>query len=374
MSPPEPVEVVAEVDPAACAGGLENPAAGWAARTDLPADRVAALDAVLFPPDTDRADPDRAGVRTDGVVIVHRGVIVYERYADGWEQGDRHLAWSVTKTFTNALAGIAVRDGVLSIEDPICRYVEVASPASCTVKVRNLLEFSSGWDWHETYENASPTSSSVLAMLYGTGRGDMVHFVTGHTLRDPPGTSWMYSSGDTNVLSGIVGAALKPLYGEKFPWHALFEPLGMKATWERDGAGTYVGSSYLWATPRDLARFGLFLLHDGCWNGQRLLPPGWVEASIAVSEPMRGRVLDRDPGDVQGRQIWLNRPVPEIGQTTLPWPSVPEGAFAARGHWGQAIAVIPSADLVVVRTADDRDRTTDFDRILALALALVEGS
>lgn len=370
---PEIVEVAVEVDPAACPSDVQPLGVRWPERSDVPADRVAALDAVLFPPDVDRADPERRGVRTDGVVIVHHGEIVYERYGADWEPEERHLAWSVTKTFTNVLTGIAVHDGLLNLEDPICRFVKASSPASCSVTVGDLLTFSSGWDWHETYENSSPVSSSVLAMLYGEGRGDMVRFVTGHALRDPPGTSWMYSSGDTNVLSGVAGAALKPLFGEKFPWMVLFDPLGMKPTWERDGAGTYVGSSYLWATPRDLARFGLFLLHDGCWNGQRLVPAGWVAASIEPSEAMRGKVLDRDPGDVQGRQIWLNRTVPDIGQVTLPWPSVPEGAFAARGHWGQAIAVIPSADLVVVRTADDRDGTADFDRILALSLALVEG-
>lgn len=370
-----PVAVAVEVvEPAACPAGTTLPGGHWAVVADgLPAERVAALDEALFPPAVDRADRHRDGVRTDGLVIVHHGEIVYERYGADWEYDERHLAWSATKTFTNVLTAIAVRDGLLTLDDPICKHVRAASPASCAVTVEHLLTFSSGWDWHETYEDASPTSSSVLSMLYGEGRGDIVGFVTRHPLRAQPGTTWQYSSGDTNVLSGVVGHVLGQVYGDRFPWPVLFDPLGMTPIWERDGSGTYVGSSYLWATPRDLARFGLFLLHDGCWNGQRLLPVGWVAASTEVSAPMRGKVVDRDPGDVQGRQIWLNKPVPDIGQVTLPWPSAPGDTFAARGHWGQSITMIPSADLVVVRTADDRDGSADFDAMLGLALALVEG-
>jgi CubicO group peptidase (beta-lactamase class C family) len=138
--------------------------------------------------------------------------------------------------------------------------------------------------------------------------------------------------------------------------------------------GTYVGSSYLWATPRDLARFGQLWLMDGCWQGERLLPEGWVSESTAVSEPMRTRALGRDAGDVQGRQVWLNRPVPEIGQDALPWPGVPEGAYAALGHWKQSITVVPDAELVVVRTADDRDGSYEHARTLRLALQLVGAS
>lgn len=330
------------------------------------------LDAYLFPPGLDRSDPERRGIRTDGVVILHHGQVVWEKYGGGFGPENRHLAWSMTKSFMNALTGIAVGEGLLSVDDSICRFLQGIPEASCAVRVRDLLEFASGWDWKETYEKDPPTTSSVLAMLYGQGQPDMATFVASHPLRDPPGTTWMYSSGDTNVLSAVVGAALTPRYGDRFPWAALLDPMGMKATWERDGRGTYVGSSYLWASPRDLARFGYLLLNDGCWNGRRILPEGWVAASTQVNDPIRRKALDREPGDVQGRQFWLNRRAPEAGQNDLPWPHVPEGAYAAQGHWGQSITVIPGADLVVVRVADDRDGSFDMDRFLSLALALVE--
>lgn len=339
-----------------------------------PSQLVAALDALLFPPDLDWSDPERRGVRTDGALIVHKGAIIYERYGPGWDAGRPHLAWSATKSFTNALIGVAVFEGLVSLQDSVCQHLDGLPQASCAVTVQHLLEFSSGWDWHETYEGESPRTSSVLAMLYGEGQRDMARFAASHPLRDPPGTSWMYSSGDTNVLAAIASRRLSELYGELFPWEVLLDPIGMRsAVWERDGAGTYVGSSYLWATPRDLARFGWLLRGDGCWNGERLLPSGWVADSTRVSQPIRTKPLGRDPGDVQGRQFWLNQRVPEIGQTELPWPSAPEDAFAALGHWKQSITVIPSADTVVVRTGDDRDGGFQLDALLGAALALVEG-
>lgn len=333
---------------------------------------VAALDALLFPPETDWADPERKGVRTDGIVVVHHGRIVYERYAHGYDAAMPHLAWSVSKTFTNALTGIAVHQGRLSLDDGICTQVPAANPDACQVTVQDLLEFASGFDWKETYEHDPPTSSSVLAMLYGEGQADMAAFVAGHPLRDPPGSTYMYSSGDTNLLSAVVGRVLAPVHGEHYPWTLLFEPLGItSATWERDGAGTYVGSSYLYATPRDMARFGALWLYDGCWQGKRILPEGWVAASTRVSAPFRARPLEWTPGEaVQGRQVWLNQAVPEQGAPGLPWPDVPDDAYAAQGHWKQQIVVVPSWDLVVVRTGDDRDGSFDRNAVLAAAGAL----
>lgn len=355
----------------ACDPYAKDPVDDWPdATSSAPAAPVEALDALLFP-GTDRSDKERRGTRTDGVVVVHDGAVIYERYGGGYTADTRHLAWSATKSFTNALAGVAVHQGLLDLDASICPTVPVADEAACAVTVRHLLEFSSGFDWRETYEGESPTTSSVLAMLYGEGQADMAAFTAGHPLRDPPGTSWMYSSGDTNVLAAVVGSVLAPKHGERFPFTVLLDRIDMtSATWERDRAGTYVGSSYLYATPRDLARFGLLLLHDGCWRGERLLPEGWVEASTQVSEAMRIKALARDDGDVQGRQFWLNRPVPEAGQAERPWPDAPEDAFAAKGHWKQSVTVIPSEDLVVVRTADDRDGTFDYSAMLGLAIEL----
>ncbi|HEX7623758.1 MAG TPA: serine hydrolase [Anaeromyxobacteraceae bacterium] len=326
---------------------------------------VAELEGYAFPP---RA-PDRRGIRTDGVLVVRGGAIAYERYADGYGPGSPHVAWSCAKSLTSALAGVALARSALALDDSICRHLQ--APGRCDIAVRHLLQLASGLDWTESYEGMSLQGSSVLAMLYGVGRRDMAGFVLSHASRAPPGARWSYSSGDSVLLAAVVRAALEPRLGPDWPRAALLDPLGMRsATLERDASGTPVGSSLLHATPRDLARLGILYLSDGCWRGERILPQGFVAASTAVSGPSRAPAAHREAGDVYGLGWWLNRPVPELGQP-VPWPGVPEDAFAARGHWGQLVAVIPSLGLVVVRTADDREEgALDLARFLALSIAV----
>lgn len=345
------------------------PGADWPAAPapdPIRAGAVEALERYAFPP---RA-PDRRGIRSDGVLVVRGGAIVYERYADGYGAGSPHVAWSCAKSLTSALAGVALNLGALGLDDSVCRFLP-APARHCGVTVRHLLQLSSGLDWTESYEGMTLQGSSALAMLYGVGRRDMAAFALSHGRRAPPGARWSYSSGDSVLLAAVVRAALEPRLGPDWLRAALLEPLGMRsATLERDGAGTPVGSSLLHATPRDLARLGLLYLSDGCWRGERILPEGFVSTSTRPSGQIRSPGARREPGDVYGLGWWLNRPLPEVGQP-IPWPGVPEDAFAARGHWGQLVAVIPSLGLVVVRTADDREEGAfDLARFLALAIAV----
>lgn len=360
---------------AGCPEGATWPTQDWPTGA-LPTGREQALEAFEdYAFTLEGEDAERKGIRTDGVLIIHKGRLVYERYARGWSASRRHLGWSMSKSVTNAFTGLAVAHGVLTVEDSICKHVKVANEAVCAIKVRDLLEFASGLDWKESYEGGPLQSSSVLGMLYGEGRSDVVRFITSHVLRDAPGTSWMYSSGDSTLLAGVVGAAMKPKLGEGWEWKLLFEPVGVRsAVFERDSQGVLVGSSLMHARPRDWAKLGYFFLNDGCWEGQRLLPEGWMARSVTVSEPLKRKRIDWDPGDVQGRQFWLNRRVPGF-QDEKPWPDVPEDAYAMRGHWGQSVTIIPSLDMVVVRMADDRQSGVfKLNTLLARAIALVEGA
>jgi CubicO group peptidase (beta-lactamase class C family) len=355
---------------AECDMGATFPAAEWTrAPAPPPGHAVGALEAYAFPPVL--GDKERAGVRTHGVVIVRGGQVIYEHYDRGADASKRHLAWSVSKSVTGALAGVAVQRGRLRLDQSVCEAVPTMPPTACAVQVQHLLAMNSGFDWAETYEGEPPTASSVLAMLYGEGQSDMAAFVAAHPLRDPPGTSWMYSSGDSVVLTSVVRAALEPVSGARWAWANLFDPLGMtSASFEVDGVGTPVGSSTFYATPLDMARFGWFMAQDGCWGGHRLLPEGWMAQAASPNVGLRAKPLGRDDGDVYGWQLWLNAIVPEVGQAALPWPSLPADAYAARGHWGQSILVVPSLDVVIVRTADDRDGSFSLDQFGALALAV----
>jgi CubicO group peptidase (beta-lactamase class C family) len=328
---------------------------------------VVALETYAFP----LRAPGRKGVRTDGVLIIRAGTIVYERYEDGFGPASPHAAWSCAKSLTGALVGVALARGALALDDSICRHLPAAT-THCDITVRHLDQLASGLDWNESYEGLNLQGSSVLAMLYGVGRSDMAAFVLSHASAAPPGTRWNYSSGDSVLLSAVLRGALEPQLGPDWPSPALFEPLGMRsAVLERDQAGTPVGSSFLYATPRDLGRLGLLYLADGCWRGRRLLPEGFVAISTTPSTPNRAPEARRLPGEIFGLGWWLNRPA--AGQPA-PWPGVPEEAFAARGHWGQLIAVVPSLGLVVVRTGDDREAAAfDPGRFLQLAIAAGRG-
>ncbi|MDC0719122.1 serine hydrolase domain-containing protein [Nannocystis bainbridge] len=362
--------LVAREAAAACPTGVTWPAADWPEAL-VRGPTADAADDYLFT--LTGRDEDRKGIRTDGVVIVHRGRIVYERYARGYARHNRHLAWSVSKSFLNAMVGVGVGRGALTVDDSICDHYD-PGPELCDVTVGDLLDWGSGIDWNEGYEDDPYYLSSVIAMLYGIGSGDMAAFVASQGLAETPGTVYRYSSGDSVLLSAVLASALGPGLAGDYPWEFVFDPIGMtSAMFERDLAGTYVGSSYVYATPRDLARFGYLALREGCWAGEQLLPEGWIAASTQPNPSFQvGESYDhflRDGDAVPGRHWWLNLPVPDLAHERR-WPAAPPDTFAGLGHWGQTIFVIPSADLVLVRTADDREAGFDQNRYLELALAL----
>ncbi len=354
---------------AACPSGVSWPDPDWP-QALAPGPASAALDELAFT--LVGSDPERRGPRTDGVLVVYQGRIVYERYARGFDVDSPHLTWSVSKSMMSALVGVAVGEGWIDLQDSVCDHYDQID--ECSMTPDDLLSMGSGLEWNEGYEDEPYHLSSVIAMLYGTGALDMGAFVGHHPQEAPPGTLYRYSSGDTVLLSAVLAGALPSAIHDSFPHDFLFGPLGMtSAVFEQDRAGTFVGSSYAYATPRDMARFGYLYLHDGCWNDERILPEGWVDDSRAVNPVFLDEASyewSRDGDAVPGRQWWTNHSVPELAIDSV-WPDVPEDAFQASGHWGQSITVIPSEALVVVRTADDRESGVfDKNRFLELAVSI----
>jgi CubicO group peptidase (beta-lactamase class C family) len=316
------------------------------------------------------ADADRDGIRTDGLLVIKSGEIVYEKYGRGYSASNRHISWSVAKSITSALVGVAVNDGKLTIADSLCKYVS-ARDELCPITVRHMLEMGSGMHWQEEYENENYQSSSVISMQFGIGHRDMVSFVLNHKKEREPGTKFLYSTGEAHVLGEVVRQAMEPTYGKDWIWTELFNRIGMNsAVFQVDPKGTPLGGSYVFATPRDFARFAYLYLNDGCWEGNRLLPTGWVANSTKVAQTyMTGPPGTND--EPYGWMWWLNQ-VP-IGFTALPWPDVPADTYAAEGHWGQYIFIVPSKDVVIVRTADDRDEaSTDLNQLIKLSLEVAQ--
>ena len=344
-----------------CAASLTQaetwPGADWS-RAEAPSSAaLEAFSAYAFPP---RDDVSRQGIRTDALLVIRDGQIIYERYAGPTKASTPHLTWSVSKSLLAATLGVAYGEGRFKLSEAAATYYPPFA-AHPEVKLGHLFNWASGLNWQEDYEYA-PLNSSVVAMLYTRGRADMPAFVASHQGEATPGSRFRYSSGDSNVLS----AALKGMVGAKvyadYPWTALFEPLGItSAVWETDASGTFVGSSYAYMTARDLARVGLLMQRDGRWGERQLLPKAWVEfnrTAFAAYQPLPGEA-------VPGGHWWLNQ---AVAGAAKPWADAPADSFAALGHWGQALYVLPSEGLVIVRYADDRDKSYQHNELLKRAL------
>jgi CubicO group peptidase (beta-lactamase class C family) len=279
-------------------------------------------------------DPERLR-RTRAVVVVYRGRIVAERYAPGFSADVPLMGWSLAKSVMNALVGVAVGQGKLSLADTVSApaWTEVGDPRR-KIRVQHLLHMASGLDFREDYRNPL---ADVTYMLLGTG--DVAAYAAEKRRRAAPGTLWYYSSGDTNLLSWALRDALADDRAYlAFPRRALFYRIGMaSAVMEPDAAGTLVGSSFMYATARDWARFGLLYLQDGVWEGDRILPEGWVAYSRTPAP--------QDPLGNYGAHFWLNG----SGEDRRRSSKVPSDTFYAAGHEGQFVTIVPSRDLVVVR-------------------------
>ncbi len=337
------------------------PDAHWPSEPAPPSAALSALESYAFPA---RDDTTRSGVRSDALLVIRDGVLVYERYAAPTTAATPHLTWSMAKSLLASTLGVAYGQGLFRLDQPAAAYYPPFA-AHPEIKLGHLLNWASGLAWQEDYEYA-PLKSSVVAMLYTRGRSDMAAFTAAHAADAEPGARFRYSSGDSNVLAaalrGMVGAEA---YAD-YPWTALFEPLGIQsAVWERDAAGTFVGSSYLYMNARDLARVGLLMQRDGRWREQQLLPKAWVEFNRTPFANYRPETSKPDDA-VPGGHWWLNA---AVAGARKPWPDAPGETFAALGHWGQGLYILPREKLVIVRYADDRDASFQHNQLLKLVQA-----
>ena len=286
---------------------------------------------------------------TRAVVIVQGGRIVFERYGEGYSR-DTHLnSWSVGKSITHALVGAAVLQGRVAIDTPMGNPHWRASDRRSAITWRDWLNMVDGLDYTETSENVAESGNA--RMLFGPGRMDVARWAARRPLIHDPGTHWNYTSAGTILISDALTRVIVPdprdaadRRARMRAWmqSSLFARIGMNPIVEFDPQGTFYGSSLYWATARDFARFGYLYLRDGVWDGQRVLPVGWVDFA---------RRPGPDPDtDVYGAQWWLT-PAHGPGRPdrSLITDNAMSDAFSAQGHEGQLIVVAPSKDLVMVR-------------------------
>lgn len=319
-------------------------------------------------------EAERKGIRTDGLVVIKNGYLIFEKYAGGFTKDTVHLTWSDSKSFVNTLFGIAVKEGRLKVSDAAYKYYPMLDRGEHrTITIDHLLRMSSGLYSNETYE-ASPLKSTVNAMLFTTGHHDMAAYAASQDFEAKPGTKWEYASPTPNLLMAMLKNTMSRDDYDRYPWDRLFNKIGMKnVVWERDAAGTFVGSSYLYATPRDMAKFGYLYLNDGVWEGKRLLPEGWVTYSTTLAPAYLTTELSEKEKDdpTYGALWWLNTGLPE---KNLPpaFPDAPRDLFLADGHWGQFIIIIPSLDMVIAYTGDNRQKVFDRNHFLKLIIDSIE--
>lgn len=306
-----------------------------------------ALDHALLARSTDKDEPGL----TRSFLVLYDGQVVGERYAPGVDKNLVQIGWSMSKSLTGALIGILVKQGRLDPDAP-APVPEWKGTDRAAIRLRDLLQQSSGLDFNEDYANPS----EVTNMLFR--HDDMAAFTAARPLAHPPGTVFNYSSGNSNILSRIIRHTVGEEHYAAFPYEALFNRIGMySALLEPDASGTYIGSSYSYATARDFARFGLLYYQDGMWNGERLLPEGWVKASTA---PAPG-----DPNHRYGYQFWLNGQDPDHPGRRK-FPDAPADLYYCKGFNGQGVYIIPSRKVIVVRLGQHPiDENTFLREVLA---------
>ena len=264
---------------------------------------------------------------TRALLVVYKDKLVAEHYADGFYSGTRLLSWSMGKSVTNALVGILSKQGKLDINDPLL-MPDWADDDRAPITWADMMHMSSGLEWEEDYGN----ESDVNVMLHKVG--DFGKFTAEKPSVAPVNTVWNYSSGSTN----LVCLKMKDLFETdaeyyNFPYTFLFQKLGMNSVvFETDASGTYVGSSYIYATARDFTRFGMLYLNDGNWLGEQILPEAWVDYT---------RTEALASGGEYGSYFWLN--------LSGEYPDAPKDTYTCEGHDGQFIIIIPSKDIVMVR-------------------------
>lgn len=305
----------------------------WPLGDVLPADRpegvdYARLESILKDAiDEPGSEPVK---KTLGLAVVYENQLIAEEYMEGYDAWTRFHGWSMTKSITGAMTGALVGEGRIDIKSP-ANVPEWKSDERRNITVEDILHMSSGLDWLENYF----TISDATVMLMQSD--DMFSSITSRPLEYEPGSFWNYSSGDINLLSGLLREAI----GDEeeylgYAYSRLFHRIGMLNTLvETDATGLLVASSYSYGSTRDWARFGMLFLNNGVFEGDTVLTPEWVEFMKSPAPASEGYYAGT---------FWLKEPEEENTLT-----DVPEDIFFADGFLGQRVYIIPSKKLVVVR-------------------------
>jgi CubicO group peptidase (beta-lactamase class C family) len=284
--------------------------------------------------------PGETKLNTRGVVVIHKGEIIGEAYAEGIDMDTPLLGWSMTKSVTGILAGILAKDGFWNLDDPM-DIPEWKADERKDITLNNLMQMSSGLEWEENYGSRT----TATEMLYASP--DLGAYAQSLPLQFEPGTEWVYSSGTTNIIARKMADTFSDMNSyQQFPYDRLLGPIGANTfTLETDASGHFMGSSYGYASARDWGKLGLLMLQEGNWNGEQIIDSTWVDYCHATAPASDG---------AYGGQFWLNR-----NETH---PNYDKNAYFMNGFHSQQVSIHPDRDLVVVRLGVTYERGAfDFD-------------
>lgn len=290
--------------------------------------------------------------RTRTVLVVYKGQIVAEKYSDGITAETPVLGWSMTKSILATMYGVLEYQDKIDVQTfkPFADQIRMKKPKH-NISLDHLLRMQSGLAWEEDYS----TISDVTEMLFLDA--DMTKKQEEKQAIAAPTEIWNYSSGTSNLLSGILRKqfATHQEYLD-FPYENLIDKIGMNSMLiETDMSGNFVGSSYGWATTRDWAKFGLLHLYRGNWNGEQIFNPEWIDYITKPTAHSNG---------TYGAHWWLN--------AEGKYEDVPRDLYSANGFQGQRVFVIPSKDLVIVRTGLAEPPNFDDNKFLKEVIAAFE--
>lgn len=280
--------------------------------------------------------------RTRAVVVLYKNKMIAEKYDTGFTKKSKILGWSMTKSITSSAFGVLAKQGKIDIYKPT-PIAEWQKDERKNITINDLLHMNSGLEWEENY-NTICDATKMLFLAEDMGKVQM-----DKPAQFKPDTHWNYSSGTTNLLSRILRSQFKTQQEYLDFWYsAVIDKIGMNSMIvEQDMSGTFVGSSYAWATARDWSKFGLLYLNKGNWNGEQILDESWVKYTATPTNTSEGKY---------GAQFWLN--------AGGKFPDAPRDMFYCNGYQGQMVAIIPSLDMVIVRMGLKEDPAFDFNGFL----------
>lgn len=299
----------------------------------------------------DGAFEDYMTQKTRTVLVMHKGAIIGEHYIEGFTPETPILGWSMTKSIVGTLYGILEYQNKIDVDTYKPFPVEM-SPSNNRndITLNHLLRMQSSLEWDEDYASISDVTEMLFLDADMTAKQGEKRPIAA------PTEVWNYSSGTTNYLSGVLRKQFKTHQEYlDFPYAELIDKIGMHSMLiETDMSGNFVGSSYGWASTRDWAKFGLLHLNKGNWNGQQLFDPNWIDYMTTPTKNSDG---------VYGAHWWLN--------AGGKYPDVPRDMYSANGFQGQRVYIIPSKDLVVVRTGLAEDPSFDINGFLSEVIAAI---